>query len=139
MACKLPPNNTINVDCFNGGPTRKLQSGQTPEPYMRVQMYTYPDCLEASWPASCSSSVDFPTPGSPPSITMLPGTSPPPRTRGSSEPGNGSRSWLPAASENQEIHVYKSMPYDLTYLMLLINITVYCGGCKHYIPYSYTA
>src|SRR5580692_10114117 len=36
-------------------------------------------------PASaCSSSVDLPTPGSPPSSTRLPATSPPPSTRSSS-------------------------------------------------------
>lgn len=50
---------------------------------------THPACEDASCPASCSRSVDFPTPGSPPSITMLPGTRPPPSTRGSSVPGSG--------------------------------------------------
>ena len=57
----------------------------------------HPVCDVASRPASCSRSVDFPTPGSPPSITMLPGTSPPPSTRGSSEPGRGIRSCFSAA------------------------------------------
>ncbi len=34
--------------------------------------------------ATCSSSVDFPMPGSPPTSTMLPGTIPPPRTKSNS-------------------------------------------------------
>ena len=38
----------------------------------------------AAWFASCSSSVDLPMPGSPPSNVTEPGISPPPRTRSSS-------------------------------------------------------
>ena len=38
----------------------------------------------AVWPATSSSRVDLPTPGSPATRTTAPGTSPPPRTRSSS-------------------------------------------------------
>ena len=39
---------------------------------------------DATSAAACSSSVDFPMPGSPPSRTSEPGTRPPPSTRSSS-------------------------------------------------------
>ena len=42
---------------------------------------TYSTFLSVSWSMVCSDSVDLPMPGSPPSSTMLPGTSPPPSTR----------------------------------------------------------
>ena len=40
--------------------------------------------MPATFAATSSSSVDFPTPGSPASSTTAPGTSPPPSTRSSS-------------------------------------------------------
>ena len=48
--------------------------------------------------ASCSNSVDLPTPGSPVSSVTDPGTTPPPSTRFSSEDGRGIRGWLSADS-----------------------------------------
>ena len=41
--------------------------------------------------AACSSSVDLPMPGSPPSSTSEPGTTPPPSTRSNSSMPVGSR------------------------------------------------
>src|SRR5690606_14902764 len=51
-------------------------------------------------PANWSRSVDLPTPGSPPSSTTEPGTSPPPRTRSTSDHPVAIRSYDPSrASE----------------------------------------
>src|SRR5690606_38429046 len=56
-----------------------------------AETYKTSPWARAKWSPACSSSVDLPTPGSPPTRTTDPGTSPPPSTRSNSPTPVGNR------------------------------------------------
>src|SRR5258705_48038 len=72
-------------------PSRDARSRSCPADSSPVA-YNTPPCTAAIPPATWRSSVDFPTPGSPPMSRSDPGTIPPPSTRSSSGMPVGSRS-----------------------------------------------